>query len=413
MDFDLQTVETMSPQDIYEGNKNGAIVLDAINAGVPISKYLEALDPSERYMSAENGYKRPTLDAFGRQLALNGIVVRSDPANGIYTSTWEKFLKTNRGLAMEFVFRKVREAQFGVRTPDVKLDAYTSADDPMGSIFRTFVDAQGYRAPRKSNALTLDRLVSVTTAIDGDAYRAAFMEEPDDSELHQSRVPEFGNFPTVKISQGQHTVRIHKYGIAYLMSYEAMRRANLDKLEFWINRSMLQLEADKVAHALDVLINGDGNSNGASTDDLTVLDSTATPPEITLKAWLAFKEQFGDNYAMDLAIMRKDVKLDLLMLDTGTGNTLIADSTVPLGGINTENDRLADVVDIVSLSTAPASTIIGIDTSVGLEHVVETGADLTEQVRFVENQSEKIVISEVEGFAVLDKQGARVLDLTS
>jgi hypothetical protein len=116
---------------------------------------------------------------------------------------------------------------------------------------------------------------------------------------------------------------------------------------------------------------------------------------------------------MDLAIMRKDVKLDLLMLDTGTGNTLIADSTVPLGGINTENDRLADVVDIVSLSTAPASTIIGIDTSVGLEHVVETGADLTEQVRFVENQSEKIVISEVEGFAVLDKQGARVLDLTS
>ena len=154
--MDLTTVQTMTPEEIFAGNKDGAIVLDTINPGVPISRYLEALDPSERYMNAENGYKRPVLDAFGRQLALNGVVVRSDPAAGIYTTTRDKFLKTNRGLAMEFVFREVRKAQFGHRTPDIKLDAYTSADDPMNSIFRTFVDASGYRAPRASNALNVD-----------------------------------------------------------------------------------------------------------------------------------------------------------------------------------------------------------------------------------------------------------------
>jgi len=196
------------------------------------------------------------------------------------------------------------------------------------------------------------------------------------------------------------------------MSYEAMRRANLDKLEFWINRSVLQKNNDKVAHALDILTNGDGNSNGAFVDTLGALDPGATLPDITYLGWLAFKEQFGDNYSMDLAVMRKDIKLDLLTMDTGTGNNM-ASEVDATGRISESNGRLGDDVRIASYSAANANTILGIDTTVGLEHVVEAGADLQEQVRFVENQSQKIIISEVEGFAILDRNGARILDLTT
>jgi hypothetical protein len=400
----------MTPDEITLANADGKLAIEAINAKKTFSAYLEEIDPSVRYRDEK--YNMPTLDAFGRQCANNDIVTRSNPEAGIYTSTWGDFLDKNRGLALEWVFRKVREAQHFVKTPTVHLEAYTSADDPMGGIFRTFQDASGYRASRVSPQITLDQLVSVTTSINGDAYRAAFMDEPDPLQMSESRVTEFGNFPTVKISQGEHTVRIYKYGIAYLMSYEAMRRANLDKLEFWINRSVLQKNNDKVAQALDTLTQGDGNSNGAFVDTLTSLDPAAIVPGITYLGWLGFKEQFGDNYTMDLAVMRKNVKLDLLTMDTGTGNNM-ASEVDATGRVTETNGQLGTDVRIVSYSSANANTILGIDTSVGLEHVVEAGADLQEQVRFVENQSQKIVISEVEGFAVLDRQGARILDLTT
>jgi hypothetical protein len=102
----------------------------------------------------------------------------------------------------------------------------------------------------------------------------------------------------------------------------------------------------------------------------------------------------------------------LLLLDLGSGNTL-ASETLNLGSVRELNGNLNDAVDIASYSGTPADTIIGIDTSVGLEHVVEIGSDIEESVNFITNQSQVIVMSEVEGFAILDKQGARLLDINA
>jgi hypothetical protein len=404
--------DKMTPQDIRNANRGVALVQRAHHEGKTLSALFEELDPSDQYREND----RPTtLDAFGRQCALAGIITRSDPENGIYTSRWEEFTKPeNRALGLEWVQRKVRQAQHGHRVQPVNLmgGAYTSQDDLLGSIFRPFADKAGTFTPRNQPQVTLDMLVGQTTAINNDTYRSAFMDEPQDSELHEFRVTEMGEFPTVKVSQGQQQVKIYKYGLAYLMSYEAIRRANLDKLEFWINRTVLTKNNDKVSQALDVLINGDGNSNGATVDNLTAMDPSTTANNLTFKAWLTWKEQFGDSYKMNLAIMRSATKVSLLLLDINTGNQL-ASTTINLGSVRELNGNLNDAVDIASYSSTPANTIVGIDTSVGVEHIVETGADLTETETYITNQTQKIVISEVEGFAVLDKRGTRILNLAA
>src|SRR5262245_40681026 len=124
--MELATVQTMKPDEIKLANqKDGALSIRALNEEKTYSALLEELDPSEGYRDPKT-FALPALDAFGRQCAVNGIVTRSDPQAGIYTSTWGDFLKADRGLALEWVFRKVREAQYGRRTPDLKLDAYTS-----------------------------------------------------------------------------------------------------------------------------------------------------------------------------------------------------------------------------------------------------------------------------------------------
>jgi hypothetical protein len=402
-------VDRMTPEDIANANKGPVLFERAHKEGKTLSALLEELDPSDQWKDADG--RASTLDAFGRQCALHGIVTKSDPENGIYASRWEDFTKPEtRALGLEWVQRKVRQAQHGV-----KLDAttaYTSQDDLLGTIWRPFADASNVRMPRNQPQLTLDMLVGQTTSINNDTYRSAFMEEPAADELSEYRVTELGEFPTVKISQGQQQVKIHKYGLAYLMSYEAIRRANLDKLAFWINRTVLQKNNDKVAHALDVLTNGDGNSNGATVDNLTAMDPATTANNLTFRAWLTWQEQFGDSYNMNLAIMRSATKIDLLLLDIGSGNTL-ASSLPGFGQLNNLNSNYSDAVALATYSSTPAATIIGIDTSVGVEHIVEAGSELTESVTYITNQSQKVVISEVEGFAVLDENGTRILNLAA
>jgi len=405
--------QRLSPKELYERNKDGSLTYKAIEAGMNLSRFLEEADPSEEYGNGE------VLDAFGRQLKVAGIKTNSDPAVGMWADEFRVFFEDeNRALASEFIARQWRAARFR-RSPSTRAigasqkfdrDVFTSVDEALNTIFRPYSDASDVRAPRRVLPLTLDRLVAVTTSIDSDAYRAAYMTEPSEDSMRMTRVTELGEIPMASITQGSQEIRLHKYGRGFELSYEAIRRTKIDKVAFWVQRTAIQQEADKVAHALDVLVNGDGNNNAATVHDQTTLDSGSSAGTLTFEAWLAFKETWGDAYMMDLAIMPGATKVELLMLDTGSGNNM-AYTLSFMGGVNDTNGRLGDTVDVASYSGVAADTIIGIDTTAALEHVMEIGSDITETEKFITRQSNVIVMSEVEGFAVLDENATHILDI--
>jgi len=64
-------------------------------------------------------------------------------------------------------------------------------------------------------------------------------------------------------------------------------------------------------------------------------------------------------------------------------------------------------------SDAPALKIVGIDTRMAIEHVFEIGADITEVERFTNNQTETLTMTELDGFAVLDKYATKILDVNA
>lgn len=409
----LNNESRLSPQELYDRNKDGSLNRLAIEKGMNFSMFLENEDPSDEYGEDE------ILDAFGRQLKVAGIKTASDPAVGIWADDFGVFGKDgNRGLCVEFVARQWRSARFR-RSPSTRhmhskfdRDVFTSVDEALNTIFRPYSDASDVRAPRRVLPLTLDRLVAQTTSIDSDAYRAAYMTEPDAEDIRMTRVTELAEIPMASITQGSQEIRLHKYGRGFELSYEAVRRTKIDKVAFWIQRTAIQQEADKVAHAIDVLINGDGNNNAATVHDQTVLDSGSSAGTLTFEAWLAFKETWGDAYMMDLAIMNGATKVELLMLDTGSGNNM-AYTLSFMGGLNDVNGRLGDTVDVMSYSGVAADTIVGIDTTAALEHVVEVGSNISETDAFITRQSNVVVMSEVEGFAVLDENATHVLDIGS
>jgi len=380
------------PQDLLR-QMSPALYREAYSHGMSLSAWLEQQDPSDEYKDG--------LDAFGRLLKVANIRTRSLPELGVWADTFEKFVETDsaRMLVPEWLARQWRRATLGLSNRSI----YTSSDNIPGGVMAPWVDAAAPRATQIAAAIPLALLVAITTPIDGDAYRAYYLTDVTAQE-RMARVTEAAELPRVKLTGGDHAIRLYKYGRAIEASYEALRRQRLDRVALHIARLAVQNEVDKVATAIDVLVNGDGNDGTAATSyNLTTLDSATTAGNPTWKAWLAYEMKFTSPYTCSVALMQESIALQLRLLNTGTANAPVPPTK--FGIINPDGG----LVRIGWTSDAPANTIVGIDTRFALERVVEVGADIQEIERWATRQVQLLTMSEVEGYAVFDQNATKLI----
>jgi len=399
------TITRMSPADIVSQMRGNPleIVGDAYKHEMNLSAFLERLTPSE---------KGDKLDAFGRVLKEAGIVLRSDPQAGYWASPASEFLKdkATRTLLFEYASRIWRRVAYG----NGNRATYLSGDNPPGSWDRPYYDAQQARWDEQlAPAIPLSEMVAMTTPIDGQDYRAFYMTY-DATALRLYRVGESAEIPIANLADSEHTITLHKYGRGMRASYEQMRRMRIDKLAMQIRMMAVQNEVDKVAAALAIIIAGDGNSNSATTHDLTTLDTDATAGTLTMKGWLNFRKQFANPYKMTTALMTAASALQLEMLNIGSANlALLQLQGSDIVGTIRPINRTADAVGYGWTSDAPALTITAFDRAWALEQLVEIGGDVAETERFITSQTEVLTITEVQGFAVMDNTANLILDINA
>lgn len=355
-------------------------------------------------------------DTFDRLMMEAGIVTRSDPMAGYWASPASKFNENagTRALYTEFAARQWRKVSFGMVNQQERA-TLLSSDGILGGWERPYYDAAGVRPNQRiAPAIPLSELVSMTTAIDSDSYRAYYLTY-DAEALRKYRVGETAEIPIATLSGAEHTIDLHKYGRGISASYEAMRRVRVDKLAFYIQWMAVQSEIDKVAAALNIIVNGDGNSNTAATNyNLTTLDSSATAGTLTLKGWLAFKMKFVQPYMLTTALMQDDVALQLALLNTGTANVPLVAAN--LGGLGTgvrPINQFADAVGYGWTSDAPSLKIVGWDNRFSLERITEIGSEISEMERYITNQTQVFVMTETEGYAILDGNAAKTLNVNA
>lgn len=350
------------------------------------------------------------LDGFGRIMREAGIRTTTDMERGVYASMGERFFGTpgRRALFTEFSARVWRRT-VGQRT-------ILSGDMTPGSFQRPYTESAGARWNQEVRpAIPLSELVALVTPISGQDYRSLYLTY-DATQLRMFRVGESADIPVATIATSEHIIRARKYGRGVRISYEDMRRSRVDRLAFLITQMAVQAEVDKVAAALDVIVNGDGNSGTTpTTHNLTALDAAAAAGTLTLKGWLNFKMQFLNPYVLTHALMTQATALQLAMLNTGSAN-------VPLSGANlaglglglTPINQFADGVRYGWTADAPALKIVGYDRRYALEHVIEIGSEIAEMERFILNQTQVLTMSEVSGFAVMNGGYAtRILDVNA
>ncbi|WP_300267816.1 hypothetical protein [Microbacterium sp.] len=308
-------------------------------------------------------------------------------------------------LQIEYLARQYRKVAHNARS------VLSSDTSTVGSMMRPYVDAAQARMDQIAPAIPLNELIAFRTAIDSNVYRALYLHD-DEQEYRMVRVGETAEIPGATLTQGERPVDLYKYGRRLDISYEAMRRVPIDTVAFYVARMAVQAEVDKVSTVLNVITNGDGNPNtAAEVINLSDLDSAAGG-KLTLQAWLAFKLKFRNPYQLTHELVREDIALQQLLLDTGNGNTRLAELSGTFGGFVPMNDQFAGNVRFGVLDEAPEDKIVALDSRFAIEQITEIGGTINESKRWIEKQVDTLVFTEVEGYAVVDDKAAKVLDLT-
>jgi hypothetical protein len=409
--------DTMTPRprellrSIGEPGAAVALYREAYSKGMSLSAYLEVQDPSEEY--------KDNLDSFGRCLRCADVKVNSIPEQGVWADTYEKFYENpeTRALIPEWYARQWRRASTGksvlTREPYQRA-IYTSADNAPGSWMFPYADAAAARVKQLAPPIPLAEIVALTTPIDTDSYRAYYLTDSATAE-RRVRISEGADIPTATLTGADHIIKLHKYGRALEASYEMLRRQRIDRVALHVARMAIQTEMDKVDAAMGTLINGDGNSNGATNYNLSAMDPAATLGTVSLKGWLNFKIQFYNPYVLTAVLVLPTIALNLFLLNTGTANIPISfiQQAQTLGTFSHINPTLQSDVRIGWTPDAAANIILGLDTRWALEEVNEIGANITEIERFVLRQTQALVLSEVMGFCVFDANAVKTLTVNA
>jgi len=317
---------------------------EAKSRGISFTQLLNTLDPGDK-----------DLDAFEKQLMEHGLNI-----SGSEVSLVEDFYKTNESKVLfpEFINRQV---------------------------------LLGMELGR--NECRLDDLIASTQDIDSVAYQSVSASY-ETGERGAFRVGEKAAFPTTVISFADKTIKLVKFGHKIEATYEVLRRMNLPQLSIHLQLIGRRLRRDMVEWALDVIVNGDGNSNSAPVFDLTTLNYDNL---------IDFDMEWSD-YEADIWVGSKAAVVAILKL------TEFKD---PQAGFNYQaTGKLISPLGVIlrKFSTVAANSLIAVDKSAALEMIREAGSQLTEVDKVIDHQFEDTVISQVAGFAKIYTNASRVWD---
>ena len=325
--------------------------------GMNFTQVLESLDPSENY----RGTALEGTDAFQRQLKRFGI-----RAKGPASSPVEKFFATMDSAVLfpEYIARTVRQ---GIEENDI-----------------------------------LPSIVATTTVIDAMDYRSIY-SVPEDADKALADVAEGAAIPTTEIKTKEHLVSLTKRGRMLVASYEAIRFQKLDLFSVMLRQIGAYIQKQQLSDAVNVLINGDGNSNAAKSYTIGSAPMTGTKGTLTYDQLVEFWGQF-DPYTMNTILcstgtMTKMLKVDELQNPlTGLNFQGTGKLTSPLGAKLHRTGAVAD------------GKLIGLDNRYALE-LVRAGDVLVEYDKLIDQQLERAAITSISGFAKICDGAACVLNV--
>lgn len=317
--------------------------------GKTFSQVLEELDPSTNYKNTP----LEKLDAFGRQLKRFDIRV-----SGAQSDMVEKFFQTSSSAALfpEYVSRAIKLGmEYANALPDI---------------------------------------TATVTKIDGMDYRS-IVSDPDDDTRSLKVVSEGAFLPQTTIKTQGSLVKLLKRGRMLVSTYEALRFQRLDLFTVTLKQIGAYIARTQLADAVNVLVNGDGNSNGAKVINASASGTLKYTDLVRL--WTELTPYELNTLLVPTALMEKILAMQEMQdsqatLDFhGTGRMI-----TPMGA------------KLIHVPTLDSDKIVGIDKTCALE-MVQAGDVLVDYDKLIDRQLERAAVSVISGFAKLFNDASVVL----
>ena len=191
--------------------------------------------------------------------------------------------------------------------------------------------------------------------------------------------------PAINITTQNNLVKLHKRGRVLTASYEAIKYQRLDLFTVTLKQIGASIARAQLKDALDVIINGDGNSNPAAK--VTVTQSGNVTYADLINFWNAFSP-----FNLTTLVASPDALAQMLKLSefrdayTGLDFHSTGKLITPFGA------------ELYKSTDLPSGTIIGLDKNCALEKV-QCGGIVTEYDKLIDRQLERASISAIAGFA--------------
>lgn len=338
---------------------------------------------SKQVEEFNKNHRDADLDAFDIALLSHGIVVKDDLKFGIESSTMDKFFTTNenRFLFQEFIIRQLRQI---TTTPSI-----------------------------------LNYLVASTRVIRGDGARQVVLDLTEDTAdgksnrkaLKRRRIAEGAEIPVAELKLGETAIKIYKYGIGVRATYEVLRRTTVDMFRKQMELVSLQAAYDEVSEVINVVLNGDGNTNAAKVYQAKQLNPSATEGVIDEDTLIKFLIE-QDYLTYDTLIVDKEIYTQICttLLDKNLTNGINPQVTFifPQG--------LLKPITVVLYKEMPLTSdnkhqIIGLAKDYAIQKTIEANSIIQEVTKVSTNQTQVAVMTENAGFNKIDSRASAILVL--
>lgn len=363
----------LTSKNAAESKQAGLDLVDNARAlGVDIRDYLRlAIDHSK------GAYAGAGLDGYETALAHLNLPLHDDFSKGVILQAAADTFQTFPGV----------RAMFPVVMDDIVQWKYRQ--EQLESV-----------TPLLSQTRTIAGTELITTVIDDKAedYQAFGMVDEGQRVAIRS------------IRATERSVKINKFGGGYRTTYEFSRRASLDIMTPYALRGKREIEIAKTASATAMLLNGDGVHGTPAVYAAATLGAaigtTTVAGKMNWDVFLKFLiERAKAGVPVDTIAGNYDMHFEWLrMFATPTANMGPSQSELlQKAGVQTAiaNPQFKFSVNFALASAVPAATLLGFSKADTLEELVETGSDISESERSIQNQVMNYVSTTSAGYRLV------------
>ena len=344
--------------------------------GISLSEYLNR--EKKDIVNMYNG----ELDAFDIALLSHGIRVRENREAGMSSSPLSAFFTTNenRNLFKEFVIRELRQI---------------SGKDSI-----------------------INDLVGSTRIIQGDSAKQVILELTDKTvdgkknkaNLKKRRIAEGANIPVKTLKLGEVAIKIYKYGIGVSATYEVMRRTSIDMFRKFMELVNIQAAYDEVDAVVDMIINGDENSEATQVFKASELGTEYENNVLDEKTLITYLIS-QDYHGFDSLVVGKKILVDLITTLMEKNLTNAANPQLSFTFPNVLKNLKVVYYENLPKTKDGKEQIIGLAKEYAIEKVIEANSMIRETERIIENQTQVAYLTENAGFSKLDPRASSILVL--